>query len=261
MNIVEEALHFDRIGIRGAKKDEGLNIDYFKNQYLPSAVSRKAILEDQRDSNEQMISLGLLDSDLNPTITGILIMGKNPRFWIPGAYIQFIRFDGTKLTDPIKDQKEVSFALPKQIQRIEEILKINISTSLKLSEVGGPNIQSPDYPFKALSQIVRNAVIHRDYESHTPIRVYWYNDRVEIQSPGEPYGKVNADNFAEEGLTSYRNPNIAMALKNLGFIESCGFGIYEAKKALKENDNPELEWNIKNSTVLARLKKPLGFNA
>ena len=252
---VSGPLTFDMIGIREAKKEEGLNIDYFKNQYLPSAVSQEVLLENHRDSNTQMRSLWLLDSDLNPTITAILIMGKNPRFWIPGAYIQFIRFDGTKLTDPIKDQQEVSFALPEQIRRIEEILKINISTSLKLSEVGGPNIQSSDYPLVALRQIVRNAVIHRDYESHTPIRVYWYNDRVEIQSPGGPYGQVNADNFAEEGLTSYRNPTIATALKNLDFIESFGFGIPEAKRALKENGNPELEWNIKNFTVLAILRK------
>ena len=251
---VSGLLSFDMTGIKEAKKDEDLNNDYFKNEYLPVAVSKEVLLKNDRNPDKQMRSLGLLDSDLNPTVTAILIIGKNPRLWIPGAFIQFIRFDGTKLTDPIKDQQEVSFALPEQIRRIEEILKINISTSLKLSP-GGPNIQSSDYPFTALSQIVRNAIIHRDYGSHTPIRVHWFNDRIEIQSPGGPYGQVNAQNFGTEGLTSYRNPTIATALKNLGFIERFGFGIPQAKKALKENGNPELEWDIKNSTILTVIKK------
>ncbi len=233
--------------------ESDLNMEYFKSHYLPPAVSKEVLAENNRDTKTQMRSLRLLDHDFIPTMTAILIMGNNPGNWFPGAYIQFIRFNGTELTDPILDQKEVSGVLPDQISRIEDILKAHISTSLKLSDTN--HIQSPDYPITALSQIVRNAVIHRNYKSNTPVRIHWFNDRIEIQSPGGPYGELNIGNFGEEGLTAYRNPTIAEGLKNLGFVERFGFGIPKAKKSLKENGNPELELKAQESTILAVVRK------
>lgn len=236
-------LPYDMRGLKDADWKTELNMEYFKNQYLPSAVSPEVLSANNRETKAQMRSLRLLDRYFNPTVTALLIMGKNPRNWLPGAYIQFVRFEGETLTDSVKDQKEISGTLPEQIQQIEDVLKAHISISLKLSDK--QHIKSPDYPFNALQQLVRNAVIHRNYESHTPTRVHWFNDRIEIQSPGGPFGELNVDNFGQ-GLTSYRNPTIAEALKNLNFIERFGYGIPQARKALKENENPELEFKLKH---------------
>ncbi len=246
----------DMIEISGAEIQADLNMEYFKSQYLPSAVSREVLTKNNRNIEKQMQSLRLVNHKFIPTMTAILIIGNNPRNWFPGAYIQFVRFAGKTLTDPVKDQKEVSGTLPEQITRIEDILKAHISKSLKLSEK--QHIESPDYPITALSQLVRNAIIHRDYKSNTPVRVHWFNDRIEIQSPGGPYGALNVDNFGgEEGITAYRNPTIAEAFKNLGFVERFGFGIPQARKALKENNNPELKFKVQESIVLA-VVKPAG---
>ena len=243
----------DMKGISSAEIEIDLNMEFFKKQYLPFAISNEVFSANDRDIKTQMRSLRLLDHQLKPTITALLLLGKNPRQWIPGAYIQFIRFEGQTLTDTIKNQKEISGTLQDQIIKVEEILEVNISTSLVLSNK--QNIQSPDYPMTALSQLTRNAIIHRNYKSNTPIKIYWFNDRIEIQSPGGPYGELNINNFGTEGITSYRNPSIAEALKNLNFIERFGFGIPQSKKALKENGNPELELKAESSTVLAVLRK------
>ena len=237
----------------GADIDVDLNMDYFKTQYLSVAVSAEVFSANNRDTKIQMRSLRLLDHKYIPTMAAILLMGKNPRNWFPGAYIQFIRFEGKELTDPIKNQKEISGTLPDQIIRVEELLESNISISLSLSDK--QHIESPDYPMTALNQIVRNAIIHRNYTSNTPIKIYWFNDRIEIQSPGGPYGELNIDNFGTEGITSYRNPVIAEALKNLGFIERFGFGIPQSKKALKENRNPALKLKAELSSILAIIRK------
>ena len=242
----------DMKGVFNSDIDKDLNRDYFKSQYLPSAVSSEVLEENQRDIKEQMRSLRLLDHQFKPTGTAILIMGVNPRNWFPGAYIQFIRFEGKTLTDPVKNQIEVSGTLPDQLRRVEEIFKANISTSLELGK--DRHIQSPDYPLVALSQLIRNAVIHRNYKSHTPVRVHWFEDRVEIQSPGGPYGELNIENFGKEGLTAYRNPTLAEALKNLGFVERFGFGLPKVRTALKQNGNPELMLKAELSLVLAVLK-------
>ena len=230
-----------------------LNVEYFKNQYLPLSVSREVLETNQRDLKSQMKSLRFLDSKEKPTVTALLVAGKDPRNWFPGAYIQFARFEGTELTDPIKTQKEISGTLPDQIRRIEEILEAQISSSLSLSET--THIKLKDYPLTALRQFIRNAVIHRQYQSNTPSRVNWFSDRIEITNPGGTYGEVNESNFGKEGITSYRNPTIAEAMKNLGFVERFGFGIPQAKKALSENGNPEPEFKEQGSSVLVKIKK------
>ena len=97
-------------------------------------------------------------------------------------------------------------------------------------------------------------MIHRDYNSTNPVRIYWFSDRIETLSPGGLYGEVNKDNFGEEGVTSYRNPAIAEAFKNLGFIERFGFGIPHARKTLRENGNPDPKFQTKGAVVLVTVK-------
>ena len=58
--------------------------------------------------------------------------------------------------------------------------------------------------------------------TNTPVRITWYNDRIEIQSPGGPFGSVTAQNFGQDGITDYRNPNLADAMKVLGFVQRFG---------------------------------------
>ena len=90
----------------------------------------------------------------------------------------------------------------------------------------------------ALQQILYNAVLHRIYENtHAPAQIFWFNDRIEIRSPGGPYGNVTSDNFGQPGAVDYRNPNIADVLKTVGFIQAFGRGIAVARSAMKENGN------------------------
>jgi ATP-dependent DNA helicase RecG len=94
--------------------------------------------------------------------------------------------------------------------------------------------------------------MHRTYETtHAPVRVYWYDDRIEITSPGGPFGTVTAENFGEPGVADYRNPNLAEAMRVLGFVQRFGFGLAIARRALAENGNPPVELNVQPSHVTA----------
>lgn len=94
--------------------------------------------------------------------------------------------------------------------------------------------------------------MHRTYEAtHAPVRVYWYDDRIEITNPGGPFGIVSIDNFGEPGVADYRNPNLAEAMRVLGFVQRFGFGLAIARRALAENGNPPLELNVQPSHVSA----------
>ena len=115
---------------------------------------------------------------------------------------------------------------------------------------------------EALQQITRNAVMHRTYEAtNAPVHVYWFNDRIEVTNPGGAFGAVTSESFGEPGLVDYRNPNLADAMKTLGYVQRFGVGIPIAKKLLAEAGHPEPEFNVSASVVSVTIrgrKKPEG---
>lgn len=249
-------LSFDLQGVKGASVEKDLDLWKFEQEYLPCAVSPEALEENDRDLSEQLQALRLAAQNGTPSVTAILISGKDPHYWFPGAYIQFVRYEGSEVTDPVADHKEIRGTLPEQLLDLDRILKANISNPLDTS--GEIHRESADYPYAALRELARNAVIHRNYEnSNTPVRIHWFTDNIVIVSPGSVYGAVTRKNFGQPGITAYRNPTIAEAMKNLGFMQRFGIGITTANKALKDNNNPPVEFDIQENFVTATVKKQL----
>ncbi len=250
-------LPFDMQGVKNTSIEEDLDIWKFENEYLPSAIPPEVMEANDRDREAQLRALRLTTQDRTPTVTAILMLGKEPSYWFPGAYIQFVRYAGNQVTDPILDQTVISGPLPDQLREIDSLLKRNIAIALNTR--GETHIEEPDYPYEALRELVRNAVIHRNYDStNTPVRIYWFANRVEIISPGSVYGEVtkeNFENFRTLNITAYRNPTIAEAMKNMGFMQRFGIGISTAYKALEENGNPELKFEVEDTVILAEIRK------
>ncbi|MEO8715730.1 MAG: ATP-binding protein [Acetobacteraceae bacterium] len=240
-------LPFDQQPLPGATLQD-LDILRFREEYLPTAVHPDVLAENERPSEQQLRALGLVGPADVPTVMGLLVSGKDPRSWLPGAYVQFVRYPGTEIGDFIQDQKEISGPLAEMFRHLDEMIVANIVNPVDLS---GPLQQiSPSYPRSALQELIRNAVIHRNYEATTsPVMVTWYADRVEITSPGGPYGSITIETFGKSGLTDARNPALAAAAKALGFVQRFGSGIPRARRALEANGNPPPEFRIEPNFV------------
>lgn len=182
------------------------------------------------------------------TMLGLLTVGKCPTDWIPCAYVQFLRIDGANLGDSVRNQREIRGPLPDLFNELEAMLKNNIQSSADFTS-GPTEVRTADYPIVALQQIVRNAILHRSYENtNAPVRVYWFNDRIEIHNPGGPFGQVTRDNFGT-GVNDYRNPNLAGVMKELGYVQRFGFGISLAREEMQKNGNPPPDFQIESSHV------------
>jgi ATP-dependent DNA helicase RecG len=169
--------------------------------------------------------------------------------YLPGAYLQFVRIEGDSFAEPIIDEKRLDAPLASLLRQLDEVLTLNIHSAVTIG-TGARDERQPDYPLQALQQITRNALLHRSYEgTHSPARVTWYSDRIEIHSPGGPYGAVTPENFGRSGVTDYRNPVLAEAMRNLGFVQRFGAGLPLARKALATNGNPEPEFTVDHSYV------------
>lgn len=231
-----------------------LDREYFRSTYLPGAISADTLAANHRDLDGQLLGLRMLDPSGAPTVLGVLVLGIDPQRWVPGAYIQFLRFDGTELTDSIRDRKEATGRVAEVIRRVEEILEVHATNTIRFADVERAERRA-DYPLPALRQLVRNAVMHRAYDNtNAPIRVHWFDDRIEIHNPGGPFGQVTQANFGT-GVTDYRNPNLASALHDLGFVERFGLGIPQARAHLERNGNPPLEWETSGQQTLLRVRR------
>lgn len=249
-------LPFDLQPVRYATIDD-LDLDFFQRIYLPSSVAPVVLAQNQRSPDQQLASLRFVNMDVAPipTVLGLLAIGKEPDRFLGGDYIQFLRIDGTELSDPIRDEKRISGQVGEMLRMIDEVFAANISTAVDLTS-GPIERRRPDYPLAALQQVIRNAVMHRNYEgTNAPIRVTWFNDRIEILSPGGPYGQVTVENFGTPGITDYRNRNLAEVLKSLGYVQRFGVGISIANQAMERNGNPRLQFGRDSSYVQAILRR------
>jgi ATP-dependent DNA helicase RecG len=118
-----------------------LDLDLFCRVYLPSEQPVDVIDQNERSPQQQLSSVRFVtpQPEFVPTALGLLVVGKRPLDFIPGHYVQFLRIDGTELTDPIKDEKEISGPLPELLRILEEILGAHISVAVDYSSGRNPN--------------------------------------------------------------------------------------------------------------------------
>ena len=232
-----------------------LNLALFSYEYLPQAFSEEVLEANDRSLNEQLAATKMIASvdDTTATVLGILTIGKILQDFLPGAYVQFLRIDGNEITDDIIDSQEIRGAISDQIRRLDD--KLMSHNRIAVDITSGPiEKRTALYPIEAVQQITRNAIMHRTYEAtNAPVRVHWYNDRIEILSPGGVFGAITTENFGKPGFTDYRNPNLAEAMRTFGFVQRFGIGIPIARKLLAEAGHPEPKFEIDNSNARATI--------
>ena len=251
----ERRLHneqpYDLMPVRNATVDE-LALPFFSEVYLPGCVAADVLARNNRTVVEQLLATKMIaEEDVEyPTVTGLLVLGRRPRHFFPCAYIQFLRIGGTTLSDPIQDAEEYDGPVDKLYERV--MTKLRAYRMVAVEIVSGGERRTESVSLIALEQLLANAIMHRTYEgTNAPIRITWFNDRVEIRSPGGPYGTVTVERFGKPGMADYRNPNLAAAMKNLGIVQRFGVGIGLAVTALAEGGFPPLTWDVDSHSVCA----------
>lgn len=233
-----------------------LDLTRFENEYLTKAVFAEARAANSRSVEERLEVTKMIDAVDNPaaTVLGLLTIGKSPQDFIPGARIQFLKIDSEEYDDNVVDEDNIGGAIPDMLRRLDDKL---MSHNRRAVEFTAREVErrTEMYPPDALMQITRNAVMHRTYQgTNAPTRVTWYNNRIEVLSPGGTFGVVNAGNFGKPGFADYRNPNLAEAMRTLGYVQRFGMGIFIANRALEEAGHPQLEFDFPENFVSVTIK-------
>lgn len=239
-----------------SSKLSDLSRSYFEETYLPNAFADDVLAANHRNYEERLAACRMIvaANDPTPTVLGLITLSPNPQFWLPGAYVQFLRIQGTEWSDPIIDEATIKGRLERVVERIDDLISSHNRVAIDITSASAEQRRFT-YPPEALRQLSRNAIMHRAYEdSNTPVRIYWFDDRVEIISPGGPFGDVTPENFGQPGISSYRNPHIAEAMRVLNLVQRFGVGISIAQSSLRENGNPPVAFEVQPNVIFARIR-------
>ena len=230
--------------VETAKLDD-LDLELLRSTFIPAMVAPEVIDENGRSFEQQLASLRLTDFSETPTLLGILLSASDPTAFVPGAYIQFVRYDGPDNSAVISDEEEIRDNLITAGRKISDLLQINIRQ--RIDSTGAlAEVARPDYPIAALRESFINAIVHRICDAtNAPVRILWYSDHIEVLSPGGPFGVVTEDNFRR--TTDYRNPNLASAMKALGYLNRFGRSIERTYQEMAKNGNSPPEYDIGRS--------------
>jgi ATP-dependent DNA helicase RecG len=159
-----------------------------------------------------------------PTVAGLLLFGKAPETFLVQSKIKADRYLGTSPVDTF-DHRDIKGSLPTMIDEAERFFLMNMREAMKIE--GFSRIQTTEYPKEVLREAVRNAIVHRDYTKEgATVMIKFFSDRVIVESPGLLPSPLTLDKIRSLNYKPVsRNPIIARAMVDMGFMEERGAGI------------------------------------
>lgn len=203
-----------------------IDLDYFRRFYR---TRYEQGLEEQGQSLGQVLSNMRLLSDGTLTVSGILLFAKDPQVFLPVFHVKAVCYPGNDIhATTYLDSADVFGRLQAQF---EESLSF-VLRNLRREQAGqGVNTTGEvEIPRIVLEELLANALIHRDYFVSAPVRVFVFDDRVEIISPGHLPNNLTVANI-RSGNSNMRNPILTSYATKLLPYRGLGTGI---PRALRE---------------------------
>lgn len=155
------------------------------------------------------------------TVGGVLLASRDPREWLPGAFIQAVCYDGDRMDgDRQLDALDITGPLDQQIRDAVRFVARNRRVAAR-KEPARRDV--PQYSDRALFEALVNALVHRDYAvSGSKTRLFMFDDRLELCSPGNLGNSMGVDDLRTSQFT--RNQLLASRLGQCPVGEVAGAG-------------------------------------
>ena len=229
---VSDQFHADELPTKaGIEKLDKLRFrdflrDYYQQRYPEARAQRLRLL--------QNMNLATDDGVLN--LAGVLLFAERPEWIKPQFVVKAIRYPGNAIhVDKYLDTEDFSGPLRKVFDDAMAFIMRNLR---KVQAGRGVNsLGTPEIPPSALEELLVNALVHRDYLISAPIRLFIFDNRIEIISPGHLPNNLTVDKI-RAGSSVIRNPIlVSYVAKGLLPYRGLGSGI---KRALE--DWPQIDF-------------------
>ena len=226
---------------------DDLDYDYMR-EYLKSTSNRNLTDTLSKEEIAKMLNLFAKNEYSTNKVTNfaILMFSKKPEEYIPYSYVEIITDTlGSKSRMEAKDFKGPIW---KQYYSALKYIEDNFIRTITLREdFIATNKKISNYPFKAVEELLANAIVHKNYEEYKTIQVYITNEEINIINYNKPLPPITLEDLNTRTIFKERdsvNPELRDMFKNLGIIESYGTGVGEAKKACELNGSDTIYYKL-----------------
>ncbi|MBI5601876.1 MAG: putative DNA binding domain-containing protein [Deltaproteobacteria bacterium] len=199
--------------------------DVYKLEYPDSAAARLRLL--------QNMNLATDDGQLN--LAGVLLFAERPEWIKPQFIIKAIRYPGNEIhVSDYVDTEDFSGPLRKVFDDSLAFVMRNLHKVQAGRGVNAPGL--PEIPESVFEELLVNALIHRDYLVSASIRLFIFDNRIEIISPGHLPNNLTVEKI-RTGISNIRNPIlVSFVAKGLLPYHGLGSGIKRALEGWPDID-------------------------
>jgi ATP-dependent DNA helicase RecG len=247
-----DLLHADEVPVDGttsADLDANHFSEFFEKNYgesLDNTLDKAGI-----SFGRLLVNLGLAQ-EMTLNLAGLMIFGQRPQKHRPAFVVKAVSFVGNDPTgDKYRDSEDIVGCLRDLHKGIMSFLTRNLRRPQ--NDKGFNTEGDLEVPIAALEELVVNMLLHRDYFISAPWKVFLFDNRIELISPGSLPNNLTIENI-RNGVSIIRNPLIAsFSTKELPY-RGIGTGI---RRALAVLPNLELDSNYDDNLFTARIPRSL----
>ena len=173
----------------------------------------------------QNMNLATEDGMLN--LAGVLLFTEHPEFIKPQFILKSVRYPGNTIhPSEYIDTEDFTGPLPRIYEDAMAFIMRNLHKIQAGRGVNSPGV--PEIPAAVFEELLVNALVHRDYLISAPIRIFIFDNRIEIISPGNLPNNLSVEKI-RKGNSNIRNPVlVSFIAKGLLPYRGLGSGIKRA---------------------------------
>ncbi len=184
-------------------------------------LSERMTAADLKGSRESLLEKLRLLEGKYLTRAAVLLFHTDPQRFFSGSYVKvgFFR-DGSDVVYHDLIEGDLFTQAAETVKMIRaKYMKAAITYQ------GIHRVETYPVPYEALREAVLNAIIHKDYATHTPIQIKVYEEKMSIWNPGHLPENWTPEKVMRQHASKPFNPEIANAFFRSGEIEMWGRGI------------------------------------
>ena len=194
------------------------------NWFVDRAKKERDFVFLSNDSVDDILRQLTLEEDSHPLNSALMLFGVDPQRFCPNAVIKCSHYYGIEEVRPIPSYQVFGGTLFQQIDAAVDLVMSKLDRSIGSRQDGPMADVRMEIPKEVITEIIVNAVVHRDYDSSGSVQIAIFADRVEIVNPGQLPEQLTVDDLTKEHLSIPVNPFLARPFFLVGYIEQLGFG-------------------------------------
>lgn len=211
-----DLLRPDEIPVRGCNADQ-IDMRRLRDYYV-RRFQEEFEIEGELSTFLQNLSLAKGD-ELN--VAGLLLFGMEPQRFKPLFVVKAVRFDGIAETgSDYLDSEDFHGTLSDQYEGAFAFIRRNLPKRQNGQSINSEGIA--EIPDRVFEELLVNALLHRNYLLSAPIRLFFFDDRIEIISPGSLPNHLTVEQM-RRGISSVRN-SILVSFAAHGLLPYRGIG-------------------------------------